>query len=501
MDIFKNLPFFSILLCMIGALLASVVKKRQARLIARLISLSVLALSSASLIYCLKIDGGISFMMGHFPAPFGNEIRFSRLECLLASVFSLSLTLILFSGLFDIDDRISDKKQSFFYVMTLLALASLLVLIYTNDIFTAYVFIEINSIAACSLIIIFQKGKAIVAGTRYCIMNLIASGLTLLGISILYGITGHLLIPQLKESIGKIFLSGEFKAPLKATIILISSGLAIKSALYPFHVWAPDAYANSSPTSASILSGLVSKGYMFLLIKLYVRVYGLNVIKAPSSLELIFLFGVLGMILGSLAAIRQKDIFKMIAYSSVAQIGYVFLGLGLGTLASITAAIFHMLVHSLTKPVLFISAGGLTNSSASSREFSFLHGAGYRNREAGLAFTIGSLSMVGIPLTAGFISKIKLSLAGIARGGVISYITVLALALSTLLNTIYFLHTVVSLYRNDEFGNGERQSLFAEMNANSRLFITVFSLLVILLGLMSSPVLSIIEKGLAHFSL
>ena len=149
--------------------------------------------------------------------------------------------------------------------------------VYTNDAFTAYVVVEIMTISACSLIDARTKGRTLVAATRYMIMNLLGAVLFLLGIILLYDLTGHLLMSNMKEAVAELHATGEYTLPLTVVVALISIGLSIKSALFPFHTWVPDAYGYTTPASSAILSSLVSKGYIFLLIKIMYRVIGLDV--------------------------------------------------------------------------------------------------------------------------------------------------------------------------------------------------------------------------------
>ena len=139
---------------------------------------------------------------------------------------------------------------------------------------------------------------------------------------------------------------------------MVVVGLAIKSALYPFHTWLPDAYGYSTVSSAAILSSLVSKGYIFLLIKIFFRVVGFDIIVDSKIVNILFVFGLFGMIMGSVNAILEHDIRRMIAFSSVAQIGYIYMGLGLGTTMGIVASIFHILSHASTKSLLFVAGVG-----------------------------------------------------------------------------------------------------------------------------------------------
>lgn len=161
-------------------------------------------------------------------------------------------------------DEVSDKKEFLYYVLVNLLFSSLLALVYTNDLFTAYVFVEINTISAAGLIVIRENGRTIEAGVRYMIMSLLGSGLLLLGIMILYDSTGHLLMSNIKDTVAMQIAAGDYLVPIYVSVALMCSGLAVKSALFPFHSWLPDAYGYSTVSSAAILSSLVSKGYIFL---------------------------------------------------------------------------------------------------------------------------------------------------------------------------------------------------------------------------------------------
>ena len=173
----------------------------------------------------------------------------------------------------------------------------------------------------------------------------------------------------------------------------MSVGLAMKSALYPFHAWLPDAYGYSTLSSAAILSSLVSKGYIFLLIKIFYRVVGFEVLTGSKVANVLFVFGIIGMIMGSLNAMQEDQITRMIAYSSVAQIGYIYMGIGLATQEGMVASIYHVISHGATKSLLFVAASGLTAASAGETRYRNLAGSGYRNKLAGIAFTVGSLFM------------------------------------------------------------------------------------------------------------
>lgn len=305
-------------------------------------------------------------------------------------------------------------------------------------------------------------------------------------------------------AIERIFEQQTYVTPLLVLISLISVGMGVKSGLYPFHSWIPETYGYATPTASAILSSLVSKGYIILLIKIFYRVIGFDVVVDSHILNALFVFGVVAMVMGSLHAIMQTDCRKMIAYSSVAQIGYIYMGIGLGSKAGMTAAIFHLLTHAATKSLLFISAVGLYQVSGGRTDYVGLRNAGYRNRVAGLAFTVGSLSMVGFPMLSGFISKYLFATAALERPHKM-IITILALIVSTILNAIYFLRQVVTIYsghdEEEEYNSVEFiKEAIAESTATNTLASVLLVALNLFLGLGSSIVVDLISRGLDMFA-
>ncbi len=495
MSLVQNFPFFNIIMCLAGGVTCSVLRGKYARRLTMGLLTVILCMSAFVLAFVFRTGESYTFMMGHFPAPWGNEIRVGILEALMAVFFSLIMILSILGGGKYILSDIIETKQNLFYVLINLMMSSLLALIYTNDLFTAYVFIEINTIAAGGLILIRDTGHTLVAATKYMIMSLIGSGLILIGLSMLYGITGHLLMSNIHESVIQINTNGQYTIPLTVIIVFICVGLAIKSALFPFHSWLPDAYSYGTAASSAILSSLVSKSYIFLLIKIFYRVIGLDIIMHYHVENILFIFAILGMILGSVSAIHQMDIRRMIAFSSVAQIGYIYMGIGLDTEAGILAALFHVISHAASKSLLFISARGLSEVSGNSKLFPDLKGAGYRNIIAGIGFSTGALSMIGIPLFAGFTSKVYFALATLESSPFKLWTAMIALAISTVLNAVYFLHTVLTIYTpvNKEGRVGFRAK------RQFTLAILLFVLLNLFLGIGSNLVWQTIQMGTDMF--
>ncbi len=498
----QNVPFFSIMLSMFSGIVSSILTGKAAKRLNAAVILVIGAASAWLLAWLMRTGGSYTFMMGHFPAPWGNEIRAGAMEAGMALFFCIIMLLSMLGGRKKLFDEVEVTKHNIYYILTDLLLSSLLALVYTNDLFTAYVFVEINTIAACGLIMIRQNGRTIEAAVRYMIMSLLGSGLLLMGICMLYDLTGHLLMSNIKESVAAIMAAGTYQIPLTITIGLVTVGLAIKSALFPFHAWLPDAYGYSTVSSAAMLSSLVSKGYIFLLIKIFYRVVGFEIICGSKIPNVLFLFGLSGMIFGSISAIWEKDIRRMIAFSSVAQIGYIYMGFGLGTTEGMVASIFHILAHAATKSLLFVSAIGLTDVSAGSRNFFDLTGSAYRNKVAGVGFSVGAMSMVGIPLFSGFVSKLLFAEAAVMHPTHKMMPTLIVLAVSTILNAIYFLKTVVRIYVPEKREVEAEKGYFTMKAGQQRLYtitIILFILINLVLGMMSEPIIGIIETGLIHF--
>lgn len=500
MEFVQNFPCFSIMLCMFAGIISSALKGKAAKIVNTAVLCINIVISAVVLLFTMKTGEFYVYVMGRFPAPWGNELRVGALEAGMALFFCVIMLLSLMGGRHKLIQEVEESKHNLYYILTDLMLSSLLALIYTNDLFTAYVFVEINTISACGLIMIRQNGRTIEAAVRYMIMSLLGSGLFLVGLCMLYDMTGHLLMSNIKEQVTFLYLfraDSSYHVPLLVTIAIISVGLAIKSALFPFHAWLPDAYGYSTVSSAAILSSLVSKGYIFLLFKIIYRVIGFDVFGGSKIINVLFVFGLMGMVFGSLSAMKENDVRRMIAFSSVAQIGYIYMGIGLGTQMGMVASVFHVLSHAATKSLLFIAAIGLTDVSGGSRKFIELTGSGYRNKIAGATFMVGALSMVGVPMFSGFISKLLFAQAAV-QNDTKMLPTLIVLGISTVLNAIYFMKTVIRIYT--PVPDTEYPTVTWRQGKVYAITLICFMILNIILGVFSQPIVDLIESGLNMFA-
>ncbi len=498
MDFIMNFPFFSIVLSLFSAVVCFAFQSKKARFVTyALLSVSIL-LSVCVILYNLNSETGyFVYRMGHYDAPIGNEISAGLLEPFFALLFEVVILSSLLGGEKRIFSDIDESKHRLFYVMTSLTHAALVALCYTNDIFTAYVFVEVCTIASCSLLMAKSSGRSLVAATRYMFFSLIGSGLLLVGIILIYAITGHLLFPQIFEAINNLWITGNYYVPLIIAIGLMVSGLAIKSGLFPFHLWMPDTYGTATPAASGILSGVISKGYIFLLCKILFRAIGFDVFEATGIQNILLAFGICGIIFGSISAIRTNNINFMTAYSSAAQIGYIYMGLGIGSNIALMAAMLQIVAHALTKPLLFLAAGGLSDTVDGKQTFAALRSSAHNNRAAGVAYTVGALSMVGIPLFAGFVPKLLFAISAFDNGAK-TYFVLIALSISTILNVVYFLRTLINIYGPEKL-HIHRSSFTFKKEGTFAVVVVVMTLLNVLVGLQSQPILSLLEKGIDLF--
>lgn len=498
MEFIKNFPFITIVLSLFCSVICFALKDKKARFVSYFLLILSGALSAGTLAYNLFSETGyFAYRMGHYDAPIGNEISAGLLEPFFALLFEIVMLLSIMGGYNRIQKDVAEDKHRFFYIMINLTHAALMSLCYTNDIYTGYVFIEICTIASCALLMASKKDRSLVAATRYTIFSLIGSSLVLIGIALLYSVTGHLLFPQIYETIQTLWATGQYTVPLTIALGLIVSGLAIKSGMFPFHWWMPDTYGTATPSASGILSGVVSKGYIFLLLKMLYRVIGIEVYIESGIHNILLVFGVCGMIVGSVSAIRTSNINFMVAYSSAAQIGYIYMGLGLGTKEALLASLFQIVAHSLTKPMLFLAAGGLSDTIGGKKDFDSLRSSAHYNRSAGIAFAAGALSMVGIPIFAGFVPKMLFSISAFGHGAK-TYIVLIALALSTILNVVYFLRTLVNIYSPAIVTLERKKIAFSSVKAFS-VVVLVMAAINLAVGLHSQPIISLFEKGIEIF--
>lgn len=498
MNFVCNFPLFCIILMMGSGIVTLALKKRAACVLTGISLFLSLIMSVILTAYVAGTGESFHYMMGHFPAPWGNELRIGTLEAFLVSFFMMILLLITISGKSFLEKELEDDKVRLFYIFVDFTAGALTAICYTNDLFTGYVFIEILTIVSCGFMMIRGQGRSYVAAARYMIMSIVGSGFFLISLSLLYSITGHLLIENTAEVLNEYIAAGMYDRPMIMIMVFMTIGIALKSGLFPFHYWMPDSYGTALPPSSAILSGVISKIYIILLVKIFLRCFGENYVYQRHMADMLFILSLLAIILGSVGAIRQKNIQYMNAWSSAAQIGYIYLGISIGTEAGIAAAFLQIIVHSAVKSGLFISSGYLSEKSIPKIG---LTGAGFRDVWAGILFSAGAFSMVGIPLFAGFGVKYELYMEAfrlmtdIPACGFVPIV----LAVSTILNAAYYLRTTVRIWIPGVGKEKENCEHIGKSSFSKNAACAVFILLNLFMGLNFSRLTEFIVNGIRMF--
>jgi multicomponent Na+:H+ antiporter subunit D len=388
--------------------------------------------------------GTFRYVFGNYAPSIGIEFLVDPLISFLALFVTALAFLIVVYSFTDIQHELKEHQLPYYYILIMLIMFSMLGMLYTNDLFNTYVFMEILSITSTAIISIKHKRANYLASFRYLMLSSIGSLTILLGLAFLYMVSGQLNMDAMAQVISQVWTFYPTNLVLAIGFILI--GLAIKSAMFPLHIWLPDAHSTAPSPSSAFLSSIVVKIYIVVLIKVLYRIIGVEIVSSLRIDDFILLMAASGMIFGSIFAIGQKDIKRLLAYSSVAQLGYIFLGIGLLTPEGLAAGIFHIVSHALMKSALFLSAGSVIYGTHK-RKLIDLDGIGFRMPITMIVFTIAALGMIGIPGISGFMSKIYLGLALIGDRHPIFLSLIL---LSSFLNAIYYMPIIISSFLKED---------------------------------------------------
>jgi len=304
------------------------------------------------------------------------------------------------------------SQQYLMYAMYCLCLAGLLGIAITGDAFNLFVFLEISSLATYVLVALGRRRRALVAAYRYMVMGTIGATFYVTGVGLLYLVTGTLNLADMGERLRSV----EDARPVLAALAFITVGVGLKLALFPLHQWLPDAYAYAPSMATAFLAATATKVSAYVLLRFYYTVFDPVPLFGPLFTgEVLIGLSVAAMVGASVVALFEEDVKRLFAYSSVAQVGYITLGIGLGNSQGLTGSISHLLNHGVTKGAIFLLLGGLALRLAGPVTLASLGGAGKRMPLTTLALVVAGLSLVGVPGTAGFVTKWYLVLGAIER--------------------------------------------------------------------------------------
>ncbi len=373
----------------------------------------------------------VAYQLGGWAPPLGIVLAIDALSA-LAALIIVTVGALVFIYSFIYMRRESGVEH--YYALLFLLLGGCVGVVFTGDIFNFYVFFEIMSIASYALVAFRRHLWGIEAAIKYLIVGSLGTSFILLGIVFLYGRFGTLTMANIMELMGQV-AARDLVIPLTCFLV----GIGIKVAMVPFHFWLPDAYQGAPSPVSAFFSGATATVGVYAIARIVYVLFG-----AASVGSLLVVLGLITMVVGALMALVQRDLKRLLAYSGISQMGYVLVGLGLGTALGIQGALFHIFNNAVYKTLLFMLVGAVIWRVGTSR-MDELGGLWKNMPITAFMFLLGSLAIAGIPPLNGFASKWMIYLAGIEYGGWGYVVTAIALIVSAL-TLAYFLKALSSVF-------------------------------------------------------
>ncbi|KUO57554.1 MAG: cation:proton antiporter [Alphaproteobacteria bacterium BRH_c36] len=430
-----HLPILLVVVPLFGALLVTFLRRGILAWALTLAVTFVLPLIAISLLAkVLQTGQPIIYEIGNWPAPIGIVYKVDQLAAYVLCVISMIGAVIMPFARRSIAAEIQEPAQSWYYAMYLLCLTGLLGIVITGDAFNAFVFLEISSLATYVLIALGRHRRALLSAYQYLIMGTIGATLYIIGVGLLYVVTGTLNFDDIATRLGPAIADPGYRNAVLTALGFIFVGVSLKLALFPMHVWLPNAYAYAPSVATAFLAGTATKAAIYLFIRVIFSVFGiaLAIDSLPIPLVLIIL-SIAAMFLASFSAVFEENAKRMLAYSSIAQVGYIMLGIALANEASLTGSLAHIANHAVMKTALFLALGAVFYRIGSVM-YDDMAGIGRKMPLTMGAFAVAGIGLMGTPGTAGFISKWYLGIGAIDAG---HYSIVFMIVASSLISVIY----------------------------------------------------------------
>ena len=407
-----HLPILQVVVPLLLAPVCALLRDRRlAWGAAALGSLAALGIS-LRLLSTTASSGPLSYAIGDWAPPWGIEYRIDVVNAWVLVVVSTIAVAVASFARASVEREVDERRIPLFYAAYLLCLSGLLGIAATGDVFNVFVFLEISSLSAYALISLGRDRRALTSAFRYLIMGSVGATFIVIGIGLLYATTGTLNMADLSEILPQVW---DARA-VKVAYGFLAVGFCLKLALFPLHLWLPNAYAYAPSAVTAFMAATATKVAVYMLLRFFLTIFGpafsFDVMQLDRLLLVLALAAIVAM---SLVAIFQTNVKRLLAYSSVAQIGYMILGLSFASVTGLTATLLHLFNHALMKGALFMALGCVVYRIGSVR-IEAMAGLGRRMPLTTAAFVVGGLSLVGVPLTVGFVSKWYLILGALERG-------------------------------------------------------------------------------------
>jgi multicomponent Na+:H+ antiporter subunit D len=361
------------------------------------------------------------YHMGAWSTPIGIDLRLDPLASLLLIAVSV---IALITAFYSVQYMRRYTAKHGYYALFLLMVAGMNGVILAGDLFNLYVLMEVATVASYALVGFGCRHEELEASFRYAVLGTLSSIIILIGVALVYAMTGTLNMAYIASRIAEIGMS----PPLMFALALFMGGFGLKAALVPFHAWLPDAYPSAPAPVSAIFAGVLSKAIgIYVIARLLYNVFGVTEVE----LEVLRWLGVISMVVGGLLATGQSDMKRLFAYSSISQVGYIVLGLGLGTPLGVVGALFHLLNHAVFKSLLFLNAGTVEYVTGT-RDLKQLGGLNRAMPVTRATTLVASMSIAGIPPFNGFWSKLIIIVACVQSGFVGFAVTAVIMSIVTL---------------------------------------------------------------------
>lgn len=426
----QHFPVLPIIIPLIAAPICLLLMKRQLAWLFATLASALSFVISVSLLMTTMDQGVISYAVGGWAAPWGIEVRIDVASALVLNVVTAISLLVLVYAKDSIEKEINPDLHTLFYTAYLLCVAGLSGILSTGDAFNLFVFLEISSLATYTLVSLASDKRCLTAAFRYLVMGTIGATFILIGVGMMYMKTGTLNMMDLAE---RIALSDSSRT-LNTGLAFILVGVSIKLALFPLHMWLPPAYTHAPSAVSALLASTATKVAVYVMIRFIFTIYGVQYVFEDIGMAIILLIlSVVAIFKCSFMATVQSNVKTVLAYSSVAQIGYMILAISLVSAAGLMAGLLHIFNHALMKGALFMAVGAVMLRTGSV-DIKTFKGLGKQMPLTMAAFTIAGLSIIGVPLTAGFVSKWYLVTAALEQQ---SYLVAFLVLIGSLFAVVY----------------------------------------------------------------
>jgi multicomponent Na+:H+ antiporter subunit D len=434
-----QLPILQVILPLIMAPIALIVRSpRTVWMLTLLVTWVTFSISLALLMQVLD-SGTIIYRIGGWVAPWGIEYVLDKVGAFVLVIVSATGSIVMTYARRSVEAEIPEDRIYLFYTMFLLCLTGLLGIVITGDVFNLFVFLEVSSLSSYVMISLGKDRRALTAAYRYLIMGTIGATFYIIGVGLLYMMTGTLNMADLATLIPSVANS----RTIHAAMAFLTVGVCLKLALFPLHLWLPNAYTYAPSVVTAFLAATATKVAVYVLIRVVFTLFGdVNILKTLGVQNILMALAIIAMFAASTIAIYQDNMKRMFAYSSVAQIGYIVLGLSFASQVGVAAGIIHLFNHAIIKCAIFMGLGCIA-LRVSSVSIKSIHGLGYRMPWTMSAIVIGGLGLIGIPMTVGFVSKWYLVRAAFEQG---MWPIAVLIVLSSLLAIIYVWRIVEAAY-------------------------------------------------------